>query len=82
MQTPWDLEAEFFSNFNEKMELKFANSLNRLMALMDDQVIEKINNFFPQTFLLGYSKYSLDFFKHIKFYLAAHIDSQYTGGTS
>jgi len=46
MQSPWDLETEYASHFNEKMELKFVNSLQRMIGLMDDQIMERINAFF------------------------------------
>jgi len=46
MQSPWDLKTEYASHFNEKMELKFVNSLQRMIDLMDDQIMERINAFF------------------------------------
>ncbi len=51
MESPWDLETEYAKHFNEKMELKFVNSLQRMIALMDEQIIEKVNEFFQKKFL-------------------------------
>ena len=53
MESPWDMESEYLSHFNEKMELKFMNSLNSILALMDEKVFERINNFFQKKFLIS-----------------------------
>jgi len=77
MQSPWDLKTEYASHFNEKMELKFVNSLQRMKGLMDGQVVAIIRKIFTKAVLVDLSNFFSDLFKNLTF----DIENMETGDT-